>query len=351
MYSNKHFFTSVFSFILSGSLLILNPGTIKGSENTYTVSYGSVAVEKESKASFLYPFKTALRYEGQDAVYVSSSVKHGQTVEAGDLIMTVTPKTNPIDVEEKELELARLKNNLEEDMDLKNNELSALKRRMNAASDYWEYRKLQLDVEKSELDIEYESASRTREINRKEEEFQKLCDAVNAVEIRTPVSGTVTDLIIPEEGDLISANTLICSIEDPSSCQIKAASCPFPFGSQVQITGSRTGDELKIDASVTGSSSTENVDTDQFASYLTQENTDISFESFQNLSVSGTVSELENVLLVPTKTVHSDSSGDFVYLLTDTGKRQKQYIKAWVATSEWTWVIDGLSEGQTISFN
>lgn len=351
MYSNNRFFTSFFSFILCGSLLVMVPETIKASENTYTVSYGSVSVEKESKASLFYPSKTLLRYEGQDAVYVSSSVKHGQTVEAGDLIMTVTPKTSSIDVEEKELELARLKNSLEEDIELKNSELSVLKSRMNAASDYWEYRKLQLDVQKSELEIEYESARRNREISRKEEAFQKLCDAADAVEIRTPVSGTVIDLIIPEDGDLIEANTLICSIEDPSSCQVKASSCPFPFGSQVQIIGSRMGDELKIDASVTGSSSTENRDTDQFISYLTPSNTDVSLESIQNLAVTGTVSDLEHVLLIPTKTVHSDSGGDFVYLLTDTGKRQKQYLKTWIASSEWTWVVDGLSEGQTISLN
>lgn len=355
MYSKERAFFSFFSFfsfLVCVSLLpAALPKTVQAGENTYTVAYGNVTVEKESKASLIYPAKTVIRYEGQTAAYVSSSVKHGQSVEAGDLIMTVAPEINPVDIEEKERELDRLKTNLEDEIQLKNSVLSALRNRRDSVWwNYWEYQKSDLEIQKEELDLEYETALRKREISRKEKELKKLRDALNAVEIRTPVSGIVTNLIVPEEGAVIQNDMLICFIEDPSFLRIKSASCPFPFGSQVQITGSLKGEPLKADAVITGSSSVENIDTNQFRSYITPTDPELSFESIQNLSISGTVCELKNVLLVPTKAVHSDSEGDFVYLLTDSGSRLKQYIKTRIVNSDWTWVICGLSEGQTVTF-
>lgn len=353
MYNNKQFLTAFFIVIpFSFLFLTFQPKvSARAATGTYTVASGNVTVEKEVKASLIYPSKTVIRYDGQDAIYVSSSVKHGQQVEAGDLIMTVTPKTNPVDIEEKELELIRLNNNLENDLQLKNNELTALRNRINTTSDNWEVQKLQLDLQMKELDLAYETARRKREINRKESELNQLHTASNAVEIRTSVSGIVSDLLLPAEGDTILQNTLICSIEDPSFCIIKAISCPFPFGSQVQITGKYGNEDLKMDAAITGSSSTDDLTADQFVSYLLPEKSDITFESVHNLSITGTTLELQNVLLIPTKTVHSNSDKNFVYLLMADGKRQKQYVKSKVITSDWTWVIDGLSEGQLITFN
>lgn len=321
------------------------------SSKTYTAALDSISIEKESKASLVYPLETPVRYPGQEAAFVSSSIKNGQTIEAGQVLMTVTSKTNPIDLEELELELTRLKENLEDEILIRNNDLTVLKERRNSASDSFEYQKLQLEIQRSNLDLEYYIACQNRQIAIKEQELQKAEEAISTVEITAPVSGIVTDLLILEEGDLIENNTRICSISDSSLCMVKSPSCYFPFGSEVQICGNRMGQELKIDSLITGSSSVEAADTDKFSSYLTPSNSTIDLTTIENLSVVGKTIDLEDVLLIPTKAVHTDTSGDFVYVQTAGGESRKQYLNAYCIDSEWTWAVCGIDEGQTLILN
>ncbi|MCI5650330.1 MAG: hypothetical protein MR332_13075 [Fusicatenibacter sp.] len=355
MYSSKHFFRYFSSLFLALSvtavLLISCVPVVFAADTTYktcTVTRTSIAIQKESKASLLYPSQTVVRYEGAEATYVSSPVKHGQTVQAGEVLMTVTPKTDPIDCEEKELELARLKKSLEDEIQIRNNHLAVLSGRKNTISDSFEYRKLQLDIQKCELELAHFISVQNREIAQKETELEKIYAAINAVEIKAPVSGIVTDLIIPGDSDTITSGMIICRIEDPSFCMAKSASCLFPFGSHVQICGDRMGEEVKIAAVVTGSSSIESIDTDKFSSCLLPQNEVIHLETISNLSVIGTTVELEQVLLIPTKAVHTDNAGSFVYVLTEEERSKKQYITAYCIDSDWTWSVCGLDEGQTL---
>ena len=59
---------------------------------------------------------------------------------------------------------------------------------------------------------------------------------------------------------------------------------------------------------------------------------------------------VKQVVMVDRSAVHKDDNGSYVYILND-GILQKRYVLCGLSNVDHVWIIDGLTEGQTLVLN
>jgi len=320
------------------------------------VNYTTAVVEKSDfidtydefpKVEYLR--QANLFWENSNARYKECLVARGDSVKKGDPLITFDIEYNASDLENLRLSLTRT----EESYAVKCLEWEEEIEEAVEDAKYLYGRQLtiaNLNLEKLQLSYEqfiYETERNIEQIRENITEMEEL--VLNNV-LTAPFDGTISNITYHKEGGSVIPGQVLISMY---SSEEYVLTVPYEKNTL------RHNMELEV-ALGNGTTYTATVVTDPalLPGSLYQDhirlrvNEEVVPESFtSNTTVSCDTRIIRDILTISNKAIQYDSAGDpFVYILEDNAMK-KRYITCGYSNDEVTWVLTGLSEGQTIILN
>lgn len=323
---------------------------------TTTVVRGDVALMYSLKAQRVYPFGTDITYENAYATLTFGEclVEEGEFVKAGQELLILHQSINEIDAEEAQRAYARENSAYEVMCADYESQLLELSGDQNA------YDRLEFEYENYKTDTQ-KAISALSEQLAAYEQIQNNPD----ITLTAPFEGYVADVINRIEGEEVSADDTLMSLQDVSVWYYTLSDMrSVPIGKDVQLYSvTSQGDALEISGSVVCADMALDMSMEKEYAIVHAEQVTVGGEDVtadfdpttlpEEVNVELCQMELENVLLVPAEYVHTETGGNqkYVYLL-ENGAQVKTYViclKESVNGS--SWILSGVEEGDVLALN
>ncbi len=319
---------------------VLNYGTFTTSAMAATYNRG-----------FYVTSPVRAKVERGTMTYVSTLVANYQQVEKGTEIAKVEIKVDPVDIQEAQTKLTRLRERYQR----AKNEYVAQRNadivKNNAITDAYEKRAGEVLLERSALEWENTCRDYEQQIREMSETVTELRNAASTTTIVADKSGNI---ILPKtpykNGDTIEDGDVICGIISLDDLYFVAGNekMDFRYGMEFDWNITQFKDSLKGKmVNATSADLYGNLDTSSayFQVSLPEE---ADSKRITNAKISGNLKTMEHVLLVPAKAVTVEEDKTYVTVVGDDGALLKTGFVAGGANSEYYWVLSGLKEGTTV---
>lgn len=316
---------------------------------TTQVKKGTFVDEAFSTVKAFYPVEKQLFFNEPDVVFSKLLVKMGDVVKKGDRLAAFQSTASEVPLEEKRLELKRTRNSLARGKETRNKGLSdARKALKNMSSGSVDYQIKKLEIEKSEIEYDQYIFAAEDQIAALQEQIAELEKASETQYLRAPFSGTVGVLSILKEGDKVGADVPIVVLYSAERVLLQLDSANgFYYGQEVEGEGRNAGKPITFKGKVVCAPTALPSSLIGTPIYVMLEQKDINVETLLNTTVKGKSAYMPDVLTVDSAAVKMVNGKASVSILeNDTVK--KRYLTTVNFNKNQFWVLDGLSEGQTV---
>lgn len=316
---------------------------------TVQAEIGTFTDEAYSTVKAFYPVEKDLFYNEPDVVFSKLLVKKGDVVKKGQHLAAFKATVSEVPLEEKKLELKRTRNAYDRGKENRRAGLSDARKVLGQlSSGTTEYRIKQLEIEKSEIEYDQFVFSNDEKIKTLEKEIAKLSEAQDTQYLEAPFSGTIGIVGSFREGDkmdptvpvlvLYSAERILLQLDNPNG---------FSYGEEVEINAKVGGKDESMKAKVVCSPTALPSSLIAAPTYVMLETKGINIEKVSNVTVKSTSVFMPNVLTVDAEAVKMVNGQFYVSILEDNTLK-KRYLTSVNFNKTDFWVLDGLSEGQTV---
>ncbi len=336
------FFTSGCALLPKEEELPAPPMVSTDTEQGYTmatVSYGDLEISKRVRASYRPTGSETIRFPLGGVAIDTLYVKKGDTVKAGDLLLSLEMGTLLSDIENANQDLRQAELNLqalEENYAL---DLKEIDLKIQAAEGE---SKQALESEKTVLTQNYQ---RQREIYENDQYIASLSlNELNAQResrlVYAGIDGTVSTITALKEGDLTTKGDIFVILSDLSSSVFLVEgedSVYFPVGTEVVLeAGSQEYAAVSMES-----------DQDETA-YLSLIDPALDLEEGDVGQVTVVFDSREHVLTVPSQAVRMAGDQPVVYQLDEEGIKYLTEIETGLDTGVLVEVVSGLEEGDEV---
>lgn len=282
------------------------------------------------------------------------SVIVGQEVKAGDVLLTLNQESEKERIAAINKEIDKIEVNAEYEKSLTDIDLAILELELNALTaqtprDESAIALKKLDIEEFKLSIEMDAALREMELSRLRSELETLEAEIHENALVAPFDGQVVYCASLQKGSYISAYTPIVYLADNTQLSIKSefiSTSTLEFSDiyaliedrRYELTPILLSNEDYITISLTGET--------PYSEFVIDDPDDL-LAAGQYAAVCTESKRSENVLLIPSNAVYSDSAGYYVYLITD-GERIHQPVGIGLRNAWLTEITEGLEEGDVV---
>ena len=307
-----------------------------------------------------------IRYRGPDVLVIEAYVSYRQEVKAGDVLFVLRRDLPEIDIEEAERAFVRMQEAYALKCSEFEDEIASLNRQLSEAQDAVQRDLLTLSIRRKTIEYEKYRYEAERELEKSEKETAALREEKV---ITAPCQGIVTDVTNAKNGKtIVKDGELLCRIRHAEQLVVAVNQKNDSFPGRVHF-GTEARFYVKEDGAVT-----EVLTGHVIASNLMREMSNVKDEAAWSLIAVDLedrqrVSEIldqekpvnawnlmlyvnrkfENVLKVPAKAVHQGTDGYYVTVVGSgsTLNRRTVSVNPYHSEEEY-WVIEGLSEGDTV---
>lgn len=332
-------YTEIVSGLSAGDK-ILTESAITASDDTAVVKQGSVGHEFSGTGYLYYPstevVKNDLTYG--TVYYTERLVRQYQQVEKGEVLARVRVVADEVELERNERKLQREQERL----------------------DVWKAEQAKLDEKNRD---EKTLKAKEESIRKLEELIAEMKEDFAVTEIRSPISGIVTEVVSFEEEDLVQPGARLFQVADETRSYIivEDQNGQLAFGNQATITykgqegQDKTGhgevvtqNKMAVSATIPSDYALIQVSPEDIGEMAgsSQE-----FDGWWNRSrfkVTVQIRSMRGVLLVPKKAVKEKNGCTYVKVKNQDGKAFYQSFIAGGSDLSNYWVVEGLSEGMEI---
>ena len=298
-----------------------------------------------------YPYKSELWYKTEYSYgeFIEYKANNGQTVNEGDVILTLENKISDADIRETELKIQRAKEDINDIERLRGEEL------WNAEYDLNKYYSWKADslvhitelrIKSINLDYDMRVLRVNNDIKELEKQLREMKKARDTKEILAPMTGIIEGMQRMTKGDAINNDTYIGAINEQSFVlyTVKNDTGAFNYGMQVKIIdeGGKeyNGKVVSTSAPVLTSKVT--------SPYAYIAITDENITNYPTrIEIEYALISYENVIVLTEDEYTIDEKGYYVVEKTDEGNR-RFYFTPGAKISGDVMSVDGLKEGMTI---
>ena len=341
---------------------LLQPESIN--YDTVTAQVQSLTQSQTVDAS-LYPKEHAIRLEANNVRFVELHVYAGSYVQEGNLIATFSKETDNIRLEEIRLEIRRLEQALEDSLPDYQKAVAQLEEQLDELPFYMreEIAILENRLRLQELAQEQLALSTAYQIDQLTREQEELLQAEEALEVYAPMSGYIGETVYLKEGTLCYEGQLLATVYRPEDClfsvnnsmgKLRAGMVvEFEYGKKNErktLTGRIVSAANCLPSSLATDHAYVRLDAlpeEWTGGAATEGAADASPASLLNPQITAQVLRLENALLLPRRALQS-SEGKYYVSILDGESVHKRFVQLGLSTTDMVWVLDGLSDGQTV---
>ena len=329
--------------------------------NTEQAKIGTYEKEASGSATALYLIQDSLSWEKDNAYYRESFVKSGQEVKKGDVLMQFDIKEDRTELETLELQLLRKKEEREEQMEERFVVLETAKRKLEDMRDPAKYVLLEYDLEIQQLRIEKLQAEFEQYMYQSEQEIQQMEERIGEIRkaasenvLTAPFDGVIKEVTRYNVGDKVPVNQTLITMYSTDKLLLKAenASGKLRYNMEVVIEAGNKKNPLIFTGKVVTapnilpSSVKKDLTLIELNASLTREQV-IENEQNGNIRYSAVTERLQDILVIDRKALEKEDNKFYVNIL-EGDMVQKRYVVSTINNMDVAWILDGLTEGQTV---
>lgn len=332
-------YTEILSGLSAGDR-ILTESAITASDDTAVVKQGSVGHEFSGTGYLYYPSTEVVTNDLTygTVYYTERLVRQYQQVEKGEVLARVRVVADDVELERNERKLQREQERLKV-----------------------------LKAEQAKLDEEKRD---NKAIEAKEESIRKLEELIAEMkedfavtEIRSPISGIVTEVVLFEEEDLVQPGARLFQIADETRSYVivEDQNSQLAFGNQATITykgqdgQEKTGhgevvtqNKMAVSAALPSDYALIQVSPEDIGDMAGSSEGNEGWWNRSRFKVAVKIRTMQGVLLVPKKAVKEKNGCTYVKVKKENGEVYYQSFIAGGSDLSNYWVVEGLSEGMEI---
>lgn len=317
---------------------------------TTQVYEGEFALTYDAYAEVVYTASQNLSWDNAQDRYGEILVSTGDVVKKGDVLATfIGSSSADVDVLEKELAVQEAQNALNKTVRNYENSIAKKKNSMQSLTGYdYDIANLELEKLRSEYAQRVEEAE--YQIARQQEALAETTEKRDKKELLAPFDGKISG-VNPDcrEGNKVMPGTPIIQISDESSRIMSLQSTDYisqvPYLSRVTLQDPMA--QLEYEGTVVSCASVSG--NSRVIVQLDQEIPKDREEA--KYKAQGYVAKKENVTLVDNEAIRDEGNKKYVYVLNENNARYKVYIATGKTNNGITWVMDGLTPGQTVALD
>lgn len=315
---------------------------------TVAVETGEYRYSVSGKVSVVYPITESLYWEGGTARFVSSPVSAKQEVKKGDVLMTFQVEVSSAELTSLRLERDRLWQELQDGKASRLADIEAKKQEAQLLTSY-DRRIAELTAEKMEAAYDayvFKATQKVYDVDAKIMELEKTAANTTLV---APFDGVIDSVARLNPGDPISKSTVLITMHatEPFVLNLTDSSKTVRYNMPVTVQ-SGSGSKLKLYAGRVVAAPNILPYSITQTSILVQLDEDVASGDLSNtLRFSADTEIVQNILVAPRGAFESEEGRSFVYVL-ENGITQKKYVVSQNNNTGTVWILEGLSEGQTL---
>lgn len=350
------------SFLLAAALLTACQGGAKSQElisgelmlpeqaNYHTTQVLSGRYEKTSQgsASLLYPISADLFGEEDGARLREILVSSGDQVKKGDVLAVFEIESSDAELAGLRLQLQRKEEELAQGSKEHQDGIKAIERRLPGLISH-EKQIAKLKLEKAQAAYELFVYQTETEIGQLREKLAEAEETVQDNVLTAPFDGVISSVIIYHSGDRVEPGETIISLYSTEQLLLKVSesSEKLRYNMEVTVEAGRKNERQAFRGRVIAAPGI--LPSQVPMNYaLIQPDEGVTAEDLKySIQYTCVAEEAYDAVLVDRKAVQKENGKNFVYLLEDDIAK-KRFVAAGSSNLEQTWILDGLTPGQTL---
>ena len=325
---------------------------IKEDVKTIEVTRGDFTVMSSCKGEIEYDRVSYVfnNLEEGSVRYVKMLVSSGDWVHKGDRLVQVSTTVETADLEALRTQIEVEEQNLEEFMAVNRELMDKYTRIIATSSSANERRMAELLYDRLVAGFEDEYKARTKSIEQKVSDLDKLENSDGTLYITAESEGEVREINRYRNGDTLRSWAYICTICDTRTFRIRVSGgvSGLYYNMPVMVTQAQSKGAASIEGRVTTCKSSvlapNLIGNTDYIEILGDMDT---FEYGSDVTVSYRSVDMKDVLIVNKSAVYHDSKGDYVYVYTN-GNSIKRYVQTGGNNASVVWIVNGLAEGDRV---
>lgn len=328
--------------LISSDLIMIEDNDMVSSE----VAKGKLSKKITVEAASFYPINADLTPEQSGVILEKIKVKNLDYVKKGDLLAEVRAYTDA-EIVEKENYITTKEAELNSKLSYYENEESRLNSLKAAAQNSIEKSIYDQKIIENGLNRDYAESSAKKEIENLKKELEVIKSVSGDCNIYAPFDGVIESVKINNEGTILSASTVVFEMysidtvvvyfEDPGDVF---------FNNKVTVTAGSGDNTQVIDGVVVGADHYLSPLMRQGKVYVRLEG-DYDKENLDSLMVELEINEAENVLVTKSSGISKIKDKSYVYIMED-GKLKRRHVLTADSDGEYTWILQGVDEGDVV---
>ncbi len=311
-----------------------------------TVKVGDFVEARIYDAKRIYPISTVIM-SSYDGVWLKEiNVEAGQVVKKGDLLVTIEPVTEEI-LAEKEALIEKNKKDTDAVLASYQATMNSLNQSV-AASSGTKQKLYQTQLEKTQKQYTWYQETAVKDQNEMTQELEYLRSLQGDLNIYAPYDGVIDSVSNVQSETELDTNRELLSMHSEAQIMLEVSEgSNLRYGQSVTVeTGS--GKNIKSYKGVVISA--DNVRSDAFktGNAVVRIEDEVPAEELGNVRIKANIKELHNVLVVKNYAITTEKDSNYVSIIS--GDRMlKRRVMTGGSCGEFTWILQGLQEGQTVT--
>lgn len=355
MFRNKRWMALAAACLMAGSACaesdnILYTTTQKQANyETVAVTRGTFEQVYSQSASPYYPYVHNLRIEVSGARFKEYTVKSGDTVTAGTVLMTFDREVDTVGLEKKRISLIRSEEAFEKRKAQYDEEITSLAVQIIESTDPWERDMLTLKMTRKELERDKYIMETERSIANARASLEEMEADCAVTQLIAPVDGEVKILAYKQEGDRIGSNEVVMTITEPHGMifLIDNSNGYFRYGMNVRMEVGTNSNRVELQGRIVATDILIPEARRQNIAFLEVDVSKLKDVKLTRAQAYAQVYYLENVLTVPKEAVTLAGGQYYVTMLID-GTPAKRFINFVKNSRDATLLFDGADEGDLV---
>lgn len=311
-----------------------------------TAQTGDFVDTKTYDAKRIYPISNVITSSYDGVILKKINVKAQQEVKKGDLLVTIEQVTEDM-LAEKEAALAKSQEDTQAVLDSYKISMSNLEHNISVSSGT---QKKSYETELAKIKVQYEWYQQTaiRDQESVKSELEYLRSLQGDLNIYAPYDGIIDTISnVPEGTELDTTRELLTMhSEEQIMLQVSNGADMRYMQSVTVETGS--GEKIKSYKGTVISCNDVRSDAFKNGSATIRLDEQIPPDELSNVRVKATTKELYNVLVVRNYAVSTEKDKNYVSILEDD-KIMKRRVITGGSCGDYTWILQGLEDGQTVT--
>ena len=326
---------------------------IPGSANDKTtdVIKGRFVKTTGGTASLVYPFTASVFLKEGSAIFKEFFVRRGQEVKAGDPLISFTREPQTVWLESLSLSFTRETEAMREEKRRRETAIDEAREALGAVTDAYDQAIAKLRVDQMAAELQKYILSQQRNIDRIGRELDGLERYLHETTLLSPIDGIVERVTYKPAGSTLYAGEEMVVITDTRKALLKIADHygTFRYGMEVEVTHGARNNPVSFTTSVVSACNIL-----PYTLHMTEVYARVDdpapLETARAISAAAETVALDGVLIVNRNALKMQG-GTYFTRIVEGDRVKKRFVL--VSSHRFTefWVLQGLSEGQTVIIN